>query len=267
MKTTTLDHIVRNTLMDMQYPMHYYVRFLHYAIQCLEEINYDIPLGSTGSLGANSTDATSSNVKSVELDVTSYKRAIIPSDCVDVVDVMAKYGEHVLPLRKDPELNLIQNTDSSGNKIPHPDATTSSDDLEFIYSHTSHYGSINEFGEHVGRQYGLAPDQSQSYNVDIHQGEIVFNNNVDVTKVTLVYISNGVTVSNANIVHPYAQDTIKKYIIFQKFYHTNSAFNKVGLAKQDFINAKRKLKSRLNALTYADIIASFRRGLHGSLKN
>tara|TARA_Y100001937_G_scaffold14500_2_gene19567 strand:- start:964 stop:1767 length:804 start_codon:yes stop_codon:yes gene_type:complete len=267
MKTITLDHIVRNTLMDMQYPMHYYVRFLHYGIQCLEEINYDIPLGSTGAVGANSTDATSSNVKSVELDVTSYKRAIIPSDCVDVVEVMAKYGEHLLPLRKDPQLNLIQNVDAQGTKIAHPDATLGDSDLEFLYAHTSHYGAVNEFGEHVGRQYGLSTGQSQSYNVDIHQGEIVFNNNVDVTKVTLVYITNGVTVSNANVVHPYAQDTIKKYIIYQKFYHTNSAFNKVGLAKQDFINAKRKLKSRLNALTYADIIASFRQGIHGSIKN
>ena len=67
--------------------------------------------------------------------------------------------------------------DTQGTKIAHPDATLGDSDLEFLYAHTSHYGAVNEFGEHVGRQYGLSTGQSQSYNVDIHQGEIVFNNN------------------------------------------------------------------------------------------
>ena len=31
--------------------------------------------------------------------------------------------------------------------------------------------------------------------------------------------------------------------------------------------AKKKLKSRLNALSYSDILRSIRRGIHGSIKN
>ena len=43
--------------------------------------------------------------------------------------------------------------------------------------------------------------------------------------------------------------------------------NKVVLAKQEYINAKRKLKSRLNAMTYSDILRVMRQGVHGSIKN
>jgi len=46
-----------------------------------------------------------------------------------------------------------------------------------------------------------------------------------------------------------------------------SALNKVALAKQEYINAKRKLKSRLNAMTYADVLRIMRQGVHGSIKN
>lgn len=267
MKTVTLNHIVRNTLMDMQFPLHYYVRFLHYGIQCLEELNYDFPLGDTGSVSANYTGATASNVKSIELDVTSYMRAILPGDCVDIVDVSAKYGEHVLPLRLDPSLNLVQKYDAQGNKVAYADQDNITYDLDLVYTTTSHFGHVNEYGEHVGRAYGIVGQQSQSYNVDREAGELVFNNAMEVNKVTLTYITDGVSTTEANVVHPYAQDVIKKYIMYQKHYHTNTSFNKVGLAKQDFVNAKRKLRARLNSLSYADIIASLRTGIHGSIKN
>lgn len=267
MKTVTLNHIVRNTLMDMQYPLHYYTRFLHYGIQCLEELNYDFPLGDSGSITSGSESATASNVKSVELDVTTYMRAILPADCVDVVDVSGKYGEHILPLRKDQSLNLIQNYDDAGNKIAHSDQNNINYDLDLIYNTTTNFGHVNEQGEHIGRGYGISSEQSQSYNIDSHAGEIVFNNSLTVNKVVLTYISDGITTSEANVVHPYAQDVIKKYIIYQKHYHTNASFNKVGISKQDFHNAKRKLRARLNALTYADIVSTLRTGIHGSIKN
>lgn len=253
--------------MDMQYPLHYYTRFLHYGIQCLEELNYDFPLGATGNVSSGYTGATASNIKSVELDVTSYMRAILPGDCVDIVDVSAKYGEHTLPLRLDQSINLIQNYDGSGNKIPYADQDNITYDLDLVYTTTSHFGHVNEYGEHVGRAYGIAGQQAQSYNIDANAGELVFNNALEVNKITITYVTNGISVSEANVVHPYAQDVIKKYIIFQKHYHTNTSFNKVGLAKQDFVNAKRRLRARLNALSYADIIAALRQGIHGSIKN
>lgn len=267
MKTVTLNHIVRNTLMDMQYPLHYYVRFLHYGIQCLEELNYDFPLGTTGSVASNAQGATASNVKSVELDVTSYMRAILPGDCVDIVDVSAKYGEHILPLRLDPSINLIQKFDESGNKVAYDDQDNITYDLDLVYTTTSHFGHVNEYGEHVGRAYGIVGQQAQSYNIDTNNGELVFNNALEVNKIVITYITDGVSTTEANVVHPYAQDVIKKYIIYQKHYHTNTSFNKVGLAKNDYVNAKRRLRARLNALTYADIIASLRTGIHGSIKN
>jgi len=264
MKTVTLDHIVRNTLMDMGYPLHYYTRFLHYAIRGLEELNYDFPLGSTAS-GLN--NASSANVKVKELDVTDWMRAVLPSDCVDVVSVDAKYGEHTLPLRLDQSLNIIQRFDSSGNKVSHIDQSNIVYDEDLLFTTTSTFGHVNEYGEHTGRAYGVVAEQSQSYNVDFGVGELVLNNALEVNKVVLYYISDGVSTSEINVVHPYAQDVLNKWIKYQKYSHTRMDYQKVGLAKQEYVNAKRRLRSRLNALNYADIIASLRLGIHGSIKN
>tara|TARA_A100001201_G_scaffold101606_1_gene87243 strand:+ start:4305 stop:5063 length:759 start_codon:yes stop_codon:yes gene_type:complete len=252
MKTRTLDHIVRNTLLDLQLPLHYYVRFLHYGIRCLEELNYDIPI----------------NVKITKLDVTSYQRAILPSDFVDVVDVSAKYGEHLLQLSLDPELNTSYNyEEGTTNKIKFPDPAPVSFDNELIYSTVNNFGQYNEVGENIGRHYGLAADQKQSYNIDKINGELVFDNALSVSEVTVTYVSDGITTSSANTVTPYAEDTINKYIKYQRSLNSNASANKIGLLKQEFVLAKKKLKSRLNALSFADILRSIRRGIHGSIKN
>tara|TARA_Y100000361_G_C11142038_1_gene335698 strand:+ start:834 stop:1592 length:759 start_codon:yes stop_codon:yes gene_type:complete len=252
MKTRTLDHIVRNTLLDLQLPLHYYVRFLHYGIRCLEELNYDIPI----------------NVKITKLDVTSYQRAILPSDFVDVVDVSAKYGEHLLQLSLDPELNTNYNyEEGTTTKIKHPDPAPVSFDNELIYSTVNNFGQYNETGENIGRHYGLAADQKQSYTIDKINGELVFDNALSVSEVTVTYVSDGITTSSANTVTPYAEDTINKYIKYQRSLNSNASANKIGLLKQEFVLAKKKLKSRLNALSFADILRSIRRGIHGSIKN
>ncbi len=251
MKTITLDHIVRNSLLEAQLPLHYYVRFLHYGIRQLEELNYDNPI----------------NVKRSALTVTSYKRAVLPSDCVDVVEVYLKYGEHVLPLSQDPNLNTTQKYDANGNKIAYSDPSTTTYDTLLVFNATSPYGFTNDHGEHTGRHYGSIPTQKQSYVLDYANSELVFDNAVDVTEITITYVSNGVSTSAANVVHPYAQDTIEKYIHYCRFKNSRSALNKVALAKQEYINAKRKLKSRLNAITYADVLRIMRQGVHGSIKN
>lgn len=264
MKAVTLDTIVRNTLMDMGYPLHYYVRFLHYATRCLEEINYDFNFGKTSSLLSNASVA---NIKVKNIDVTSYNRAILPSDAVDVISVDARFEEHVLPLRFDPSLNVVQNFDANGNKI----AYSEQDEITFIqesmYSINSAFSHINENGEFVGRFFGHVPKQDQSYNIDRGVGELVLNNNLKVTTLVVSYVTDGVTTSEANVVHPYAQDVISKYIKVQKYANGRQDYSKLGFAKQEYNNAKRKLRARLSNLSYADILASIRRGIHGSIKN
>lgn len=225
---------------------------MHYGIRCLEELNYDIPI----------------NVKITKLDVTSYQRAILPSDFVDVVDVSAKYGEHLLQLSLDPELNTSYNyEEGTTNKIKFPDPAPVSFDNELIYSTVNNFGQYNEVGENIGRHFGLAADQKQSYNIDKINGELVFDNALSVSEVTVTYVSDGITTSSANTVTPYAEDTINKYIKYQRSLNSNAAANKIGLLKQEFVLAKKKLKSRLNALSFADILRSIRRGIHGSIKN
>jgi hypothetical protein len=42
MKVYTLNNIVRGALMSRGYPMHFYLQFLHYGVQCLRELNFDV---------------------------------------------------------------------------------------------------------------------------------------------------------------------------------------------------------------------------------
>lgn len=264
MKYVTLDHVVRNTLMDMGYPLHYYTRFLHYGIRCLEELNYDF---NFGEISNNLQGVSVANVKMVTLDITSYNRAIIPSDAVDILSVDAKYEEHLLPLRRDNSLNTIQRFDSSGDKVKYTETSDLSYIEESLYSSNSYFNALNSNGELIGRFFGNVQKQDQSYNLDRGSGEIVINNDINVSEVVVSYITDGVSTSDANIVHPYAQDLIMKYIKVQKYSNGRQDYSKLGFAKQEYNNAKRKLRSRLYSLSYADIIASIRQGIHASLKN
>lgn len=267
MRDITLDHTVRSTLMKLQHPMHYYLRFLHYGIRCLEEIGYDIKFGQTGAIPNASTEATSSNIRIVSFDITDYRRVILPTDCVDVVDVVCQYGQQLLTLREDDGISPIQEFDEQGNKIPTPAAGQIDYDIGFAYTVETLSGNFNQYGEFLGRNFATKPRQKQAYSFDRHAGEIILDADVKGEKLVIVYITQGVTVSAQNVVHPYLQDTIEKYIIYQKYAHTRFDKDKIALMKRDYEVALKKARSRFYAFTYSDLLAVMREGYFSGVKN
>lgn len=267
MKTVTLDTVVRQTLLKLGLPMHYYFRFLHYGIRCIEELNYDIPLGKTGAINVNSTQATASNIRVVSFDVTNYKRVILPQDCVDVVEVSCVVGQQLFPLVKDETLTVIQSYDGSGNKIETPSATPANYDIGWAYTSESNAGGYNQFGEYLGRAFAIQPKNTQTYNIDTHASEVVLNNKVSAETVVVTYITSGVTVSSENVVHPYMVDSVEKYIIYQKY--ENSRMNKdmIAVTRQNYFTARRNLRARMLGFTRADLLATLRSGYYFGVKN
>lgn len=256
MKTKSINTIVREALLDNGLPLHYYTRYLHHALRILDELSMDFDLG---------------NVKSTTLAVTSYNRAILPNDFIDVVDVAAKHGERLLPLERMRSLNKNYNRDEAGNKIPYPSTDMVNYDSEFNYNLISGSNNMNTRGEMIGRFYGKQYKPLLAFDIDTVNSEIVFNNTMPLEEITLTYITSAVSKSTANLVTPYATDVITKYIQMMAFQaeggNSKYLISKMQLNKQDFQNAKRVFRARMNSMDAAEMVGAIRRGIHGSIKN
>jgi hypothetical protein len=252
MKTKSINLIVRDALLDNGLPLHYYTRYLHHALRILDELSMDYDMG---------------NVKSVVLSTTSYQRAILPNDFVDVVDVAAKHGERLLPMERDRTLNKNYNRDDAGNKIPYPTDSNINYDSEFNYNMISGANNLNTRGELVGRYYGKQRKPLLTYDIDSINSELVFCNTMSLTEVTLTYITSAVSKSTANLVTPYAVDVITKYIQMMATKADNGKIGLLQFAKMDFDNSKRIFRARMNSMDYAEVLGLIRKGIHGSIKN
>jgi hypothetical protein len=252
MKTKSLNIIVRDALLDNGLPLHYYTRYLHHALRITDELSMDYNMG---------------NIKMVKLNLTSYQRAVLPNDFIDLVDVSAKQGERLLPLERDRTLNKMYNYDVSGNRIPYPFDTTLNYDSEFNYNLISGGNNLNTRGELIGRYYGKQRKPLLMYDIDTINSEIVFSNTTTFTEITLVYISSAVSKSSANLVTPYATDVITKYVQMKATQVDGGRIGMLQIYKQDFENARRIFRARMNSMDYAEMVGLIRKGIHGSLKN
>ena len=249
MKTKSINMIVRDALLDNNLPLHFYTRYLHHALRIVDELSMDFDFG---------------NVKMVELDITSYNRAILPSDFVDYIDVSVKSGERLLPLERERNLNKRYNYDESGNKIPYISEERYNDlDLNLLIGGKT----VNQHGELSGRLYGRERRATLTFDIDKINNELVFSNTTELSKITLTYISTAVSKSSANAVTPYAVDVITKYIYMMAAKAQGVKIGLYQIAKQDYENAHRVFRARTNSMDYAEIIGALRRGIHGSVKN
>jgi hypothetical protein len=207
------------------------------------------------------------NIKIIEIDVTDYQRAILPADYVDFIDVSAKHGERVLPMERELNLNKKYNYNDAGEKIPYESSISVEYDAEINYNLISGSNNMNTRGELVGRYYGRKRMPKFTFDIDEANQEIVFGNGMILTKVTLTYMTSEVSRSSANVVTPYATDVITKYIQMMAYKAESAKIGLYQLAKQDYENARRIFRARMNAMDYATIIGYIRNGIFGSLKN
>jgi hypothetical protein len=249
MKTKSINTIVRESLLDSNLPLHFYTRFLHHGLRIVDELSMDFDLG---------------NIKIIELDITSYNRAILPYDFVDYVDVSVKSGERLLPLERERNLNKKYNYDEQGNKIPYISEERYNDlDLNLLIGGKT----VNQHGELSGRMYGRERRATLTFDIDKINSELVFSNTTELSKITLTYISTAVSRSSANAITPYAVDVVTKYIYMMSAKAQGAKIGLYQLAKQDYENSHRVFRARMNSMDYADIIGALRRGIHGSVKN
>lgn len=253
MKTYSLDKVVRNALSEKQYPMHFYLQFLQYGIDCFRELNFDVL----------------QNVKSVRLSINSYKAAKLPCDYVDYIRVGTESGQYIIPWgEKDSSFNRLNKVSSSGVKVAYSDVEASAGLLPNNWEGFWYTNYINDKGEHLGRIFNNYSAHREAFVVLRERDEIQFDTGLVGTSVTMDYISDGMIVDACNMVHPYAMDTIKKYIFWRyKEAGRHYSLQERQLAKQEYYNAERILRARMNSIDTMDIHRVMKRSYGPTIKN
>ena len=97
MQTKTMNVLVREKLLSLGYPIHYYLPVLHHALTCLSELSQYHNFGG--------------NVKELKITATNYGRLALPSDAIDVTNVYALVAGERKDFKLNSDLTIIQKLD------------------------------------------------------------------------------------------------------------------------------------------------------------
>lgn len=253
MQLSTLDNIVRAALAERGYSIHWYLQFLTHGVSALRELNFDVL----------------QNIKSVRLPVNSYKACTLPCDYVDYVRVGNEFGQYIYPHgEKKSSYNRLNKFDSSGNKIAYGDVEATNGILPNNWEGFWYTNYINDKGEHLGRIFNNISGFRESFVILRERGEIQLDVSYTGTTIVMDYITDGTSTDASNNVHPYAVDTIKKYI-FWRHKENGRQYNisERQLAKEEYYNSLRVLRARMHGIDVNDIRRSLAKGYGPTIRN
>jgi hypothetical protein len=246
---TTIDGIVRSTLMTLGLPIHYYVQFMHYALKCLnQELNMDtLPL-----------------VKTIEVSLDSNNELSLPNDFIDIV----KLGRRV---HNDHRIKVFGVNDNFARlAVDRDNLSPATDEVLASLNYGGYFFTnfYNDKGEHKGRMYGYGNDtQGSEYKLIRERGVIKVSPSVPATaKIYLEYVGFH-SATSASGVNPYAAECIEAYIIYKfKEHNRGITKNEAAESKQEYYNQLRKLRSRVMGLTKTDVLRLVRGEFRQSVK-
>ncbi len=244
MTWTDIDSVIRGSLFDLGLPLHYYMRFLHRALNCVKhEIGYDTFLRK----------------KSTRLYVNDVHAIDLPSDYIDWVKVGTEVGAKVRPLLANESYNRLYNYDSEGTPTPY--STTDNTSVGYVDTFS------NSHGELLGKAYGYGSSTDRTFKVIEERGQIQLDQSfAEGDKIVLeyIYFDDAATTS---LIPPYAEPMLAAYLEWQ-FKDRSRLFQRLDMqnAKRYYDNEKRKFRARRIGLTKHDIENSLRKGFVQSPK-
>ncbi len=253
MKQTTIDNIVRGYLFSAQRPIHYYVQALHYALECLQELNYD----------------TLPNIRSTLLTVNAFNEVTLPDDYVDLTFIGEKVGQYIKPLVLSPTYNRLPNLDDQSAQIPY--ARPENIDFSSYFNVGSGYwfsGFVNDHGEHLGRHFGRGNGlEKDGYKVIEERNVIQLNTSIREGCIIYIEYLNFDDTKTSSLVSKYAEKAIKAYIAWQfKEWGKRTPLSEKERYKRMFSNEHRKLRARLNPMGKEEILRVIRNNFKQSIK-
>lgn len=235
MKTKTVNILVREKLLSLRYPIHYYLPVLHYALTCLDELSQYHNFGG--------------NVKELKITATNYGRVVLPSDVVDVIDVYALVAGERKDFKYNSDLTIIQKF-SGVTPVPWLETDTSLPE----YNETGSSALLEQTSSYEYPTIFYPSDQvDYEYNIDLANSQVVLGPRVDTTEIYVRYLSSGASGTVVNLVHPYAVAAIHAYIDYQISESERRAQSETMRKRDEYYNERRLLRGKMNPLSVSQL--------------
>lgn len=244
MKFASIDTICRSTLLQKNYPFHYYLDCLVNARDCLRELTFD-------DLKVIKTEL----IDVVQSPNGNY--ATLPCDYIDYCKIGVRVGQMIKPLVEYQGINRLHNYDSQGAIVNY--TTDPPTDNQIIYTYPVglywQTTTINDWGENTGRLFGWgAGFEGDTFKVLPERNQIQLNESVNVSKLYVEYISDGMCCDSATQVDSYAWATITAYILWKlKANNRTFGLGEVQMLENEYLKQRKILRARKNGLS-ADLI-------------
>jgi len=253
----TIDQVVRRALLETGYTIHMYPYFYNYAMHGLQEMEID----------------TIGNLKETKLPVSTSYANINPAY---IVDVRTINGMQYVPVASTNSIsqeafNLATATSSGKDfRFTFEDSQITVKRAELSHSTRSSITIGNEYeyngynfnvhGEPKGRLFGKPAGNSTVWQYNEATKQLFIANATNVSDLYLVYMDASDEKTPSTVVMPIAVEALTQYIRFRHMDAKRSvpAMDK-QLARKDYQNAYRLLRSRKYQLTPEDIKDSLKR--------
>lgn len=236
----SLDQIVKNILLKRRYPLHYYLDFIIPAKDCLRELSFDLPMET---------------LRYQIITLNSINQGELPNDYTDWARVSARVNQYLHPLVEDNSLDTIPNYDSEFTEQPYSSgvATDTAATTSLYTGYAAPYWfttNWNSFGENTGRQFGGVGAMADTFKIDKRRNIIKINEYLSVTEIVLEYIGSGIDADSATHIHPYAQNCVESYCLWQFYLHNRTySQNEADDMEAKYNNEVLKLRARFSDLT------------------
>jgi hypothetical protein len=251
MTYANLDMIVKRSLLEKGYPIHYYAEYLLHAASCIRQLSVD----------------TLKVINTVNLKVNNYYAVDLPTDFVDDLSVSLPTGNLLKPIPKNDNLTPLRLINPTTNQfIPYREQIKEEQETVFgINPSWLWYWNVNDYGEPTGRFFGAnGGERANGYKVLKERNQIQFTETLTGKDIVLMYISDGQSVDSATRVDMLAFDCIQSYIDWKT---SPNASIKDSYEARTFGSQKRLLRARLNDLTVTDIKNILRKNFVAAIKN
>jgi len=250
MTFSTLDSIIRRTLLENNLPIHWYAEYLFYSSTCLRELTID----------------TLKVINTRCLPIGTYGEVDLPDDFLDDVGLSFNTGAVLKPIPHRSNINPLRIHDADTGDFVQQKTTNTiiQGDTLFPFVGRTWYWNVSDYSEPTGRLFGSNGSNPNGYTVLKERRQIQLYGHFNGGNVILQYISDGQSADAASMVDTLAFSTIQAYNNWKRSINKDNEFSPEG---RTYYNTKRKLRSRLSGMTSEDIRNILHSAYTAAIKN
>lgn len=248
MKYTTVDKITRSMLIQLRLPLHFYIQFAKYALDCIRELTFD----------------SMRVVNTTLLEINENFYAELPCGFVDFTFVGIRQGQFVQPITQRQSINNLPALTPQGAITTYGDPTTQSLDFPFWPGYWM-FQNIDDLGENTGRLYGWNTGiDNNGFKIIPERNIIQFTESFTRCHAVMEWIGDGQCADSATKVDPMAQACIEAYMRWR--FSSNDSIER-SPEGASYFNQRRLYRARKDELTPYEIRNILYRNYRASIKN